>query len=125
MDGSPTVILTTPTKSKELDATPSRDFQQIVEPASQVNTPCDCFHDYSPTEHYLSLPTVNVLAGDAEPQSSFVKAEACFMSAKWIAAIRGESPDGYVPPSTRYLCNWCKDHWVQFGNPGNTFEQLS
>jgi len=89
-----------------------------------VSTPCDCYHDYQPLEHYLSLPTVNVLAGDAQSQVQLTPAEPCFRSADWIAAIRGESPEGYVPPSTRYLCGWCKDHWASVGSEANRFEPL-
>jgi len=101
------------------------ELAPMTEPALAQATPCDCFHDYSPLEHYLSLPTVNVLGGDAAPQRSDSLAEACFITARWIAAIRGESPDGYVPPSTRYLCSWCKDHWAAVGSEANRFEPLS
>ena len=104
------------------------EFEQITEiaqtPAFRSSAACDCYHDYEPLEHWLSLATVNVLGGEAKPLQNSSNAERCFINSSWIAAIRGESPDGYVPPSTRYLCSWCKDHWAKAGNPANSFELL-
>lgn len=96
----------------------------IPEPQTKLAIPCDCYHDYSPLEHYLALPTVNVLGGTAVPIANAADATPCFLESRWIASIRGDSPEGFVPPSTRYLCLWCKDHWLASSNPANHFELL-
>lgn len=101
-----------------------QDFETKL--AQKSEAPCECFHDYagSSVAHYLSLPTVNVYSGDTAPLENGDNADACFRRASWIATIKGEAPEGFVPPSARLLCNWCKDHWQAFGSDSNRFEPL-
>lgn len=75
---------------------------------------CECWHDFTPLEHYLSLPVARPKSAQAGANSydNSAGATPCHMRAAWVATIAGEAPEGVIPPTTHLLCVWCKTHWA-------------
>lgn len=94
-----------------LDSNLSIDLELLM--GEKIAEPCQCDHfrcGKGCKGHHIDLYSRAELAQGVE---SSPMEKPCGRSASWIVSLRGDGPNGYIPPIPRYFCDPCKKFWTK------------